>query len=198
MENYSVSFKARRIATTNIKAKLQDKWKEIPVNLVRLHPKTNKGDRLALDSVTRLWNNKNLSGSIQEQAAICNDPVFALTTQKDNFKNINPKKILGMMTTNEFKKSPEDTVEIFRIGVNPEYAYAQNRNQRDIKHVGAAMVRKLVDLLNKKTNVQRVVAVAEEPSEARFLRKLNMKEKNANFRYTNFEVAKENFDEFVK
>ena len=198
MENYNVSFGARRIGTANIRAKIDNKWKEIPVSFVRLHPKTNKGDKEALASVTKMWQGKNLSGSIQEQSEISNDPVFALTTQNENFKNINPKKILGMLTTNDFKRNSEDTAEIFRVGVNPKYAYTQNKNKRDIKHIGAALIKKFVDLVDKRTNVQRVVAIAEEPSEVRFLEKLNMKEKNSTFKYTNFEIKKENFDEFVK
>ena len=113
MENYNVSFGARRIGTANIRAKIDNKWKEIPVSFVRLHPKTNKGDKEALASVTKMWQGKNLSGSIQEQSEISNDPVFALTTQNENFKNINPKKILGMLTTNDFKRNSEDTAEIF-------------------------------------------------------------------------------------
>ena len=198
MENYNVSFGARRIGTANIRAKINNKWKDIPVSFVRLHPKTNKGDKAALESVTNLWQGKNLSGSIQEQAEICNDPVFALTTQNENFKSINPKKILGMLTTNDFKSNAEDTAEIFRLGVNPEYAYTQNKNKRDLKHIGAALIKKFVDLVDKRTNVRRVVATAEEPSEVRFLQKMNMNEKNSNFKYTNFEINKENFDEFVK
>ena len=103
-----------------------------------------------------------------------------------------------MLTTNDFKSNAEDTAEIFRIGVNPEYAYTQNKNKRDLKHIGVALIKKFVDLVDKRTNVQRVVATAEEPSEAKFLQKMNMKEKNSNFKYTNFEINKDNFDEFVK
>ena len=135
---------------------------------------------------------------VHDQAVILDDPVYAITSQTSDFKNLEPKKILGMITTNQTKNSTDDTLEIFRVGVTPKYAYSQNKNSRDVKHIGTALVKKLVEILHRKTDIKRVVAVAEEPSEVNFLQKLNMKEKSSNFRYTNFELNKENFDEFVK
>ena len=198
MKNNSVSFGARMLGTVNIKTKISNRWKDVPMSFVRLHPKYNQGDRLALSTITRLWEGKNLSGSILDQAVILDDPVYAITSQTSDFKNLEPKKILGMITTNQTKNSTDDTLEIFRVGVTPKYAYSQNKNSRDVKHIGTALVKKLVEILHRKTDIKRVVAVAEEPSEVNFLQKLNMKEKSSNFRYTNFELNKENFDEFVK
>ncbi len=197
MGNNNVAFGARKIGTTNIQAKINNTWKEIPVSIVRLNPQSNKGDLFALEDVTRLWSGKNLSVEIEGQSKNFNIPVFALTTQNKNFQNINPKKILGMLTTNKFKSNTEDSAEIFKIGVNPQFAYAQNKNKRDIKHIGMALIKKFVDLIDKRTNVQSVSATAKEPSEAKFLQKVNMKEKNSNFKYKNFEIQKENFDEFA-
>ena len=53
-------------------------------------------------------------------------------------------------------------------------------------------------MINKKTNVERVVAIAQEPSEARFLQKIKMPETGSNIRYQNFELKKEQFEDFLK
>ena len=119
--NNNVSFKATRLGMVKVPAKIDKQWKEIPMSFVRLHAKENPSDRLALEEVKNLWNGKNLSASMQEQSAICNDPVFAITTQSANFRNLDPKKIKALMTTNRFEKGA-DTAEIFRIGVSPEHA----------------------------------------------------------------------------
>ena len=195
--NNNVSFKATRLGMVKVPAKIDKQWKEIPMSFVRLHAKENPGDRLALEEVKNLWNGKNLSASMQEQSAICNDPVFAITTQSANFRNLDPKKIKALMTTNRFEKGA-DTAEIFRIGVSPEHAYEQHKNKREIKHLASTLVKKFVEMINKKTNVERVVAVAQEPSEARFLQKIKMPETGSNIRYQNFELKKEQFEDFLK
>lgn len=173
VSNDRTQFGARYIAPVNVKGKYKNKWHDINVNLIKFE--TNLGQELSnIEAVKYIWGGKNLSASVAEEARKCGGlaNVYALTRQQANFEKVIPSEILGIMTTGPIKKG-EETVEIFKIGAHPRYAYEQNRRSRDVKHIASGMVEAFRQLA-KESGVEPVV-LCSEPREEKFLRKVGLK-----------------------
>ncbi len=197
-QNNNVHFGARLIGSASIKVKnAANKWVQEPVNLIKLE--TNKtADLGVLDSVDYLWSGRNLSGSIAEEAHIMGGGtgIYALTRQQNGFDRIKPLDILGIMSTNSLYKTKPDSVEIFKIGTKPLYAYEQNHRQRDVKNVAKTMVKKFVEHLKKDTKAGSVVVHAD-PGDVKFLSRIGMKESGSTPLVPRFELKRADFDSFV-
>ncbi len=165
-------FGATYIGTGKIKGKLNKSWKEADFNLIKFE--TNLGKDLNnIDAVRYLWGGKNMSAEISEEARLTGGAanVYALTGQEGKFEKIDPSKIVCLMSTGKIQKG-EDTVEVFKIGTHPRYAYEQNRRSRDVKHIARATIEAFRELAEK-SGVKPVVYVAE-PQDAKFLQKVGL------------------------
>lgn len=169
----NLHFEGKLIAPTVVKQKVNKKWKDMPVNFVKFNT-GDKFDRLSINFLSYLWNGgKNLSGAIAEEVSILKGKsnIYALTTQTDNFEKLDATKVLGIMSAD--KVNPKTKLaEIFKIGTNPKYAYEQNKEHRDIKHIASAMIDSFTQMISKKGKpfVSHV-----ENGEEKFLEKVNLK-----------------------
>lgn len=173
ISNDRTQFGTRYIGPASVKAKIKHRWRDVDVNVIKFE--TNLGKELnCIEALKYLWSGKNLSASIAEEARICGGAsnVYAITSQERKLDKIEPSKILGVMTTGKIKKG-EPTVEVYKIGVNPKYAYEQNKKSRELKHIATA----LIDAFAKKarkSGVEPIVSFAE-PGEEKFLSKVGLK-----------------------
>lgn len=171
----SQNFGARLIRPATIRIKNdKGKWINDTANFIKFDT-TKKADVEALERLAYHWDDANLSAGVAEEARILRgkSEVYALTNQKYDFKNINPKDILGVMTTDKTKNA-KGNVEVFKIGTDPTFAYEQNRRSRSVKHIARAMVNEFVRLVNKNKQVDAIV-VHSEPGEEKFLSKVGFK-----------------------
>lgn len=192
--NNNVSFKASRVSVVNLPQKVNNAKKQIEATFVKLNP-YNKEDIATLQGIEKLWQNQNLSGAIRESATIANAPIYGLTTQTENLKSLDPKKILGLFSTDKIDKTT-DIVEIYQLGTTPEHAYAQKTRSREIKHIGSTMIKEFVKVLNlnKHKNVEKLV-IGSEPESVKFYKRINMTEKPGAIDV--FELPREKFTEFI-
>lgn len=193
MQSNSVSFKAIPVNTAKIPVKNAGKWLKEEVTLVRFNPRLNS-DMATLKGVQKRWHGQNMSASIEEEARIVKSPVYGLVRQNSDFKNIDEKNVLGLFTTDKIDRTT-DSVEIYRLGTNPEYAYAQKKRHRDMKHIGSTMIKKFVEFLDSKTNVQKVT-IASEPESVKFYRRMHIPERENGLNV--FELNKDQFQSFAK
>lgn len=169
----NVNFSGRLLAPAIVKQKVNNKWKDMPVNFVKFNTR-DKFDRLSINVLSYLWGHgKNLSGPIAEEVSILRGKtnIYALTTQTDNFEKLDATKVLGIMSAD--KVNPKTKLaEIFKIGTDPQYAYEQNKKHRDIKHIATTLIDSFTQYISKKGKpcVSHV-----EPGEEKFLEKVNLK-----------------------
>lgn len=138
-------------------------------NFIKFNTGSQK-DVKALEGVEKLWGGKNLSGGIAEEARILgkDSQIYGLTTQQNNFRNIDSSKVLGLVTTGEVTKGK--ATELFKIGTNPQYAYEQKRAKRSIKHIAFTML----ECLRKMNGNSKFVVTNPEPQEVKFLSKVGI------------------------
>ena len=147
--NSTQNFGASLISKVPVKHKLKGKWQDKSVSFIKFD--TNKRrDREALKEVSRLWNGDNFSASIAEEADILHKDshVYGITLQDSAHSFVDSNKVLGLITTDKIEKGTKE-VEIYRMGVIPEFAHGQKRN---VKHVGTALLQGLQKLLNKNSD----------------------------------------------
>ncbi len=118
--NNATSFNASYIDKINIQ-KLNSKNKYVPyqANLVEL----NLSDLEALEKINKKWKNNWLCGKFVNWAISLHnysDRVFALTTQKENFENLQSDEVLGLMNIDLHKRKSELNY-IETKPVNPDY-----------------------------------------------------------------------------
>lgn len=190
------NFGARLIRPATIRIKNdKGKWINDTVSFIKFDT-TKKADVQALEKLAYHWDDVNLSSGVAEEARILRGKaeVYALTNQKDDFKNINPKDILGVMTTDKTKNA-KGNVEVFKIGTDPTFAYEQNRRKRSVKHIAKAMVNEFVRLVNKNKQVEAVV-VYSEPNEEKFLSKVGFKKLDDTLA-PKFAIEREQFSQMI-
>lgn len=118
--NNATSFKASYVDKINIQ-KLNSRKKYVPyqANLVEL----NRSDLKALEEIRTKWKNSWLCGkfiSWAEKMHSSSDKAFALTTQKENFENLQPNTVLGLMNIDLHRRKSELNYIITKP-VNPDY-----------------------------------------------------------------------------
>lgn len=176
----NVQFGARYISPAKVQQKYGSKWKNLDVHFIKFE--TNKEeDRLALSNIRNLWNRKNLSAGIAEEADILGGhaQIYALTTQKDFSGRVEPNQVLGLLSTDKFQKG-KDTVQIFKIGTAPEFAYAQKKRTRSIKHIATTLIDSF-KAYARKNRTNNVVVNYADPEDMKFLSKVGLEPKNKNF-----------------
>ncbi len=177
--NNNVQFGAKYVAPAHVKFKDAKKWKDASVNFIKFET-TKVSDRTALDQISRLWGGKNLSGAIADEANILGGKahVYGVTTQEANFDHVDPRKILGLVSTDKITKNSSE-INVFKIGTNPKFAYEQNKRNRSIRHIAKSMIEALKLTTYKNTN-PKIVTQYAEPQEVKFLNKAGVEIKNDN------------------
>lgn len=166
-------FGAYYVSSSKIKGKIRGRWHDVNVNLVKFETNLHS-DLRNIEAVSYLWGGKNLSKSIANEALTQGGGahIYGLTYQTDSFDKIDPSKIIGLMSTQNFCKGAKET-EIFKIGTNPKYAYEQNRKVRDVKHIAKAMIEAFSEYADR-FGVKPVVSFIDSPNEAKFLNKVGL------------------------
>ena len=175
--NYNVQFGAKYISPATIKFKDAKRWKDTSVNFIKFE--TQKvDDRRTLEQISRLWGDKNLSGAFAEEANILGGKanIYGITAQKKDFDHLDPRQIVGLVSTDKFNKKSEE-ISIFKIGTKPQFAYEQNKRRRSIKHIATSMIEALKLATSKKVDTKIVTQYAE-PNEVKFLNKAGIEIKN--------------------
>lgn len=157
-----ISFTANYITSTSIQ-KIDDKaHPNKDVAIVEFNP-TSKDDLAALEDLNYTWDSKILPDlylsfydTFLSSGVDCSEKYYALTTQKDNFKKIQPECILGVVQVNDDKVS--DSIEIDYLEVNPDEQYGSEF--RRYKHVGKALLSSIFKLFRDK-QVAKVYALEE-------------------------------------
>lgn len=177
--NYNVQFGARYIAPTTIKLKDGKRWKNTSVNFIKFE--TQKvDDRKALDEISNLWGDKNLSGAFADEANILGGQsyIYGVTAQKAGVDHVDPRKVIGLVSTDKFNRKSKE-ISIFKISTKPQFAYEQNKRKRSIKHIATSMVEALKLATSKSANT-KIVTQHAEPNDVKFLNKVGIEIKNDN------------------
>lgn len=112
---------------------------------------SNTDDIKALSEVAKYWMYGKFTSNIYHAACALrngsnyykNHKIYALTTQRSNYNNLNSDKILGLVHV-----SPNDDNYTFieHFEVNPQYIYA---SEQEYKGIGTAMLDSLKQVYNK-------------------------------------------------
>ena len=172
----NIQFGAKLISPATIKVKAGKRWKDAQVNFIKFDTSKQR-DVSALEGVEALWENKNLSSGITEEAHILGGKaqVYGITAQTSNFDVVDARKVLGLMSADKIEKGKPE-VEIFKIGTKPQYAYAQNKRKRDVKHIAKSMYEAFKNLAAKSKS-EPVVSYAD-PEDLKFLAKVGIEPKS--------------------
>ena len=172
----NIQFGAKLISPATIKVKAGKRWKDAQVNFIKFDTSKPR-DTYFLEGVEALWGGRNLSSGITEEAHILggNAQIYGLTTQNSNFDVVDAHKVLGLLSTDKITKGKPE-VEIFKIGTKPQYAYAQNKRKREIKHIAKSMYEAFKNLAAKSKS-EPVVSYAE-PEDLKFLAKVGIEPKS--------------------
>lgn len=152
-----ISFKANFIRNTYIKQVVTpDTSKDKEVALVELDI-NHKNDISALKTVARDWDSRafGYAGCIYDDAIKTlkypdtKEHYYALTTQKEDYKNLDPKKILGLTLFSDKKSSKN---ELNWLQVEPDSCYNSKQN-RPYKNIGRALVEYIKEISDKTISV---------------------------------------------
>lgn len=163
--NSHVNFGAKFIKKVNIKKfdKLTNEFKPIEASFVKFDPK-NKEDLTAISSAVDSWEGQFFAKSIADHASKMqsselsqrHNQIYLLSSQKDNFENLEPSKILGMAKTEHWKHTPD---EIRYFETKPDIKHSQK--DRTIKDVGKAMIESLKELYPKRIELTSSTSAAD-------------------------------------
>ena len=173
----NIHFGMKFIAPAQIKVKNGKYWKNLDVSFVKFE--TGKAeDRAALKEISKLWQGKNLSAAIAEEAEILGEKshIYGLTLQKTDNGTIQPDNVLGLLTTAALKKGAE-FIELFKIGTTPKFAYEQHVRSREAKHVAKNLINSFKEYASKSTKARVGVSFAD-PEEVKFLHRVGVEIKN--------------------
>lgn len=131
--------------------------KEFPVDvsLVEMNH-NNPNDKKALDELKTIWADGRFTEITCSESFIPNRKVYALTTQKYSFDNINPNKVIGLA----------DGI------LNSDNLYLRfiQSNHKEYKHAGKAMLETIVE--NAKSFGAKTMDVFVEENIKPFYRKV--------------------------
>ena len=140
-----ISFTASYKTSAVIQTRRGDSFNPVQAYIVELD-KNNAEDLNSLHKVSRLWNKENsnliyymLADFIQDldlKPDVNENHCLILTTQKDNFENIDPQKVLGAMLFSE--ENMEN--ELNWLQVQPKHNSKFKPVSRRYKGVGTALV----------------------------------------------------------
>lgn len=130
----------------------EKKYNDTDVNFVKLNP-LDKNDINTLDKIANSWDYDKFSTNIYNNAndifkkhqsnsslEFKNDFFYAVTSQKDNFENLDYRHVLGVCDGRIF---PDNEIYVTHIQVNPDYIYSRKPKY---KGAGSAIINSLKNL----------------------------------------------------
>ena len=144
MQVHNITFGANYIKDASIKKK---NWKGFfepySVKMLEFNPKS-KDDIKAVNDVVWPWGGfrsfsyeiaENMSDILEGLNRSSSYKFYALTQQKKDFEQLNPKDILSLV---QIIDNGKDRIKISFLETNPKYAYASKNSI--FKHIGSAML----------------------------------------------------------
>ena len=147
----NVSFGAKFVRNAKIKKlnPLSKGYEKMQVSFVRIDPK-NLSDINALGRVADTWVNEKFASTIYNRALSLrkggidlNSKIFAITSQKDNFKKLDADRILGVA---EIEELTPKSCYLGHIQVDPNHIYYE---VPPFKGVGTAILNRLKDMYSQ-------------------------------------------------
>jgi len=144
-----INFTALPINKVNIK-KYDKKTKNFinyPANFVRLVA-NDRNDINAVNKCAQQWKNADFIDKIATAAHWIGYRngveinVYALTTQKNNLKKLNPQYILGLAEIRTDNENPQNTI-LYHLQVKPSAINVHNKDNKSYKKVGTSIVKSL-------------------------------------------------------
>lgn len=158
-------------------------YKPFQVSLVEIDI-TNEEDINALSTIHKKWKKTSLITFINYLAITMRGDkswqkdkrIYALTTQKENFKSLIPNKILGVasLNINDTKK-----IHIEALQTKPRYIVDQSQGKQNpkIKGIGSAIISSLKNMFDE-------INLFSTDEALGFYAKNGFKEKDYNFHFT--------------
>lgn len=149
----SINFTANFIKYVPIKKREDDKYKPYVASLIKID-KSNNEDINALKEISKNWGES--FAQIVNDDAIKNKQndnihIYALTTQKSKYKNLNHKKILGLL---EYNDNFEDGGKIEILQTKPDDISTNNENP-EFKRIGKMLTKSIIDFYRKQKIIVR-------------------------------------------
>lgn len=143
---YPINFTANYVDTVNILHRNKNNEKKNKEVAVVELDKQLSADRGVMLDVASLWqkgDKHNYAWDVLDVMERDTHPnvekehFIVLTTQKSNYKKIDPKKVLGVMA---FDERYFDEYSIEWLQVKPGYAYSSVKDNRKYFHIGQALI----------------------------------------------------------
>lgn len=158
-----INFKANFIKSVDIqKEETTSKYIPHTVSMLEVDPHNDK-DLYALEDVKKFWKKNLFCNEIAYLAENCNnkDKVYIISEQKENFKNLDPSKIIGLMSTYYTDKSSK-------------IYYLEAKSDNKYNHIGSILVEHLQD------NTKQINAFCPRRTTLPFYYKLGFIQDNPN------------------
>lgn len=149
----SINFTANFIKHVPIKKRENDEYKPYVASLIKID-KSNNNDMSALKEISKNWG-ESFAQIINEDAnrnkQNDNIHIYAITTQKSKYKNLNHKKILGLL---EYNDNFENGGKIEILQTKPDDTYTKNKNP-EYKQIGKMLTKSVIDFYKKQKIIVR-------------------------------------------
>ena len=152
--NYSPNFGAKFIKNASLLKQIENckSYREEIVSCIKIDTQ-NESDIKALENIANYWIDSHFATDIYYAAKEIqngnkyynNNKIFAITKQKENFENLNPDNILGLV---HVSPAGDNSLFIERIEADPDIIFKQNR---EYKGIGTALLNHLKTITNKIT-----------------------------------------------
>lgn len=143
----SINFTANFIKQIQIKRLENDKYKPYNASFIEFDT-SNKNDTNVLKEIANNWG-ESFAQIIYDDTLNKKDKnfkIYALTTQKNNIKSINYKKILGLL---EYNNNFENKGKIEILQTNPKNI-SENSNKSQYKEIGKMLTTSVTNLYKNK------------------------------------------------
>lgn len=143
-----INFRANHIKNVNILKQSATKYKPHKISLVEMDLNSRK-DINSIKATSEFWDNSFTVITYEQMNSIYNKHkspkgfhVYALTTQKTNFKKIKPSCILGVL---EFLEDTSSGNKIEVLQTNPSYIKSDKNILPKFKHIGQELVNYIIN-----------------------------------------------------
>ena len=148
--NFNANFVNDKVKIKKLVKGSLDSYEDCKAYLVKIDC-YNRNDINVLCDISRFWQQGNLATNIYYAACAVRNgskyykghEVYALTTQKSDYNQLDCDKVLGLIHTSY---EPDGTILIEQLQANPDIIYAI---QPEYKGIGSGILASLKDFTNK-------------------------------------------------